>query len=310
MSEGRSTSALSGSGASAVSGGGGGGSGSTTGSQARSSSAISSAQAAAEAEEARLLEKEERARLQQLQRAAGAYSALEAKAGAARRVDGGSTAHARYLMGVAHSTGTAVQRRPKAFAPQQLAFDFASETPFQQHHGRSESAHQFSNAMYGADGARQERYWAAAPDFGVGRALAPVSGTGPWAGRKEPEELVRLPGDEARAAGLYQAAAEDGDAAAQYNLGLSCFTGTGVAKDAHRAARCYLAAANQGHAEAQDALASCHRYCCILPRTCPSCTASATNLLRGAASQSVITSVFDMMWSVVVSAWLVAERRG
>ena len=56
---------------------------------------------------------------------------------------------------------------------------------------------------------------------------------------------------EARAAQLYQAAADQGDADAQYNLGVAYTCGQGVAKDEARSAQLYQAAADQGHSDAQ-----------------------------------------------------------
>jgi hypothetical protein len=60
--------------------------------------------------------------------------------------------------------------------------------------------------------------------------------------------------DEARAVQLYQAAADQGLAAAQRNLGAMYAYGEGVAKDEARAAELYQAAADQGDADAQCAL--------------------------------------------------------
>lgn len=52
-----------------------------------------------------------------------------------------------------------------------------------------------------------------------------------------------------------RAAAEQGDAAAQYNLGVICEHGMGVAEDSAEAARWYEAAADAGFDAAKAALA-------------------------------------------------------
>ena len=52
----------------------------------------------------------------------------------------------------------------------------------------------------------------------------------------------------------YLAAAEKGDAQAQYNLGWCYVNGDGVAKDLKQAVYWYRKAADQGHAEAKEAL--------------------------------------------------------
>ena len=54
-----------------------------------------------------------------------------------------------------------------------------------------------------------------------------------------------------QAAAWYQKAANQGDAAAQFNLGLMYDNGQGVAQNDQQAAAWYQKAANQGHAKAQ-----------------------------------------------------------
>jgi TPR repeat protein len=57
--------------------------------------------------------------------------------------------------------------------------------------------------------------------------------------------------DYARASSVFQKAAERGDAAAQYNLGVMYDRGEGVAHDPKQAVAWYRKAAEQGHASAQ-----------------------------------------------------------
>ena len=60
--------------------------------------------------------------------------------------------------------------------------------------------------------------------------------------------------DFAEAAKWYRKAAEQGDAAAQYNLGIMYEEGTGVKQDFAEAAKWYRKAAEQGDTEAAAAL--------------------------------------------------------
>ena len=61
-------------------------------------------------------------------------------------------------------------------------------------------------------------------------------------------------GQNNKAAELYTLAANQGDASAQYNLGLMYDKGQGVAQDYNKAAELYTLAANQGDASAQNNL--------------------------------------------------------
>ena len=162
-----------------------------------------------------------------------------------------SSTRAAYLQAVAYGTGTAT-------LPENPPTQAASKV------------HQFSNSLYGASDERQSQYWGAA---GAGVARAVVDGDAPWAdalGKSETEALdeeptiegARIaPVNEATAAVLYKQAADQNDAEAQYSLGTSYFTGTGVRKDQVRAVQYYkLAADSGGHAGAQNALGFCHRF--------------------------------------------------
>ena len=60
--------------------------------------------------------------------------------------------------------------------------------------------------------------------------------------------------DEAEAVKWYRLAAEQGDAAAQFNLGLMYNNGRGVLKDEAEAVRWYRLAAEQGNTKAQNNL--------------------------------------------------------
>ena len=69
-----------------------------------------------------------------------------------------------------------------------------------------------------------------------------------------------VPQDDAEAARWTRLAAEQGHAPAQYSLGLLYFRGRGVAGDDAAAARWYRAAAEQGHPPGQAALSSLYAY--------------------------------------------------
>ena len=69
-----------------------------------------------------------------------------------------------------------------------------------------------------------------------------------------------VPQDDAEAVGWTRLAAEQGHAPAQYSLGLLYFRGRGVAGDDAAAARWYRAAAEQGHPPAQAALSDMYTY--------------------------------------------------
>ena len=60
-----------------------------------------------------------------------------------------------------------------------------------------------------------------------------------------------VPKDASQAAAWYRKAAEQGDAKAQFNLGLMYANGEGVPKDASQAVTWYRKAAEKGHARAQ-----------------------------------------------------------
>ncbi len=60
--------------------------------------------------------------------------------------------------------------------------------------------------------------------------------------------------DEAEAVRLYRLAADQGDAAAQYNLGRMFEKGKGVEKDEAKAVRLYRLSAKQGYSPSQEAL--------------------------------------------------------
>ena len=73
------------------------------------------------------------------------------------------------------------------------------------------------------------------------------------------EKGIGVEQDAADAVKWYRAAAEQGDAAAQNNLGLCYEKGIGVEQDAADAVKWYRAAAEQGDAEAQAKLGCCYR---------------------------------------------------
>ena len=70
------------------------------------------------------------------------------------------------------------------------------------------------------------------------------------------ERGVGVPQDYAQAADLYRRAAEQGNAAAQFNLGLLYDNGQGVQRDYAKAASWYIKAAEQGLPRAQYNLGS------------------------------------------------------
>ena len=69
-----------------------------------------------------------------------------------------------------------------------------------------------------------------------------------------------VPRDEVEAVKWYRKAAEQGFAPAQFNLGICHFNGEGVAKDSVQAVSWYRKAAEQGVAEAQSSLGFCYIY--------------------------------------------------
>ena len=95
------------------------------------------------------------------------------------------------------------------------------------------------------------------------------------AGKDDPTALVALAGlyqqgrgvpkDLARAAGLYQRAAELGNAEAQYNLGNLYLLGEGVARDDDWAFTWFRAAARQGHALARHNVEEFYRSAGVTP---------------------------------------------
>ncbi len=84
----------------------------------------------------------------------------------------------------------------------------------------------------------------------VGLGFAPTA----YAGPLEDGLAAYDNGDYATAARLYKLAADQGDAFAQYNLGLMYDIGERVTQNKQEAARLYKLAANQGIAEAQNNL--------------------------------------------------------
>uniref|UniRef100_UPI003567E3EB tetratricopeptide repeat protein n=1 Tax=Sneathiella sp. TaxID=1964365 RepID=UPI003567E3EB len=67
-------------------------------------------------------------------------------------------------------------------------------------------------------------------------------------------------GDFATALREWKPLAEQGDADAQYNLGVMYYNGTGVPQDYKQAVKWYTAAAEQGFANAQHNLALMYNY--------------------------------------------------
>ncbi len=78
-----------------------------------------------------------------------------------------------------------------------------------------------------------------------------------WAGFDEGMAAYNR-GDYATALREWRALAEQGDANAQYNLGLMNYHGRGVPQDYTQAMRWYRKAAEQGNARAQSSLGSMH----------------------------------------------------
>jgi len=67
-----------------------------------------------------------------------------------------------------------------------------------------------------------------------------------------------VPKDDVKAVKWYRKAADQGEAVAQWNLGLGYALGLGVPKDEVEAVKWYRKAADQGHAIAQFALGGCY----------------------------------------------------
>jgi len=74
-----------------------------------------------------------------------------------------------------------------------------------------------------------------------------------------PHDEAGLP-DWAKAFPLFQSAADQGRAAAQYETAKCYFSGRGTARDDAKAVHYFSLAAVQGHVDAQYRLAQCHRY--------------------------------------------------
>ena len=89
-----------------------------------------------------------------------------------------------------------------------------------------------------------------------GSALPMLAATPAWAGDIEDcdnaEALIRT--DPARAVAACRRLAGQGDAIAQYNLGLMYYNGRGILRDYAEAVRWYRKAADQGDADAQNNL--------------------------------------------------------
>lgn len=81
-----------------------------------------------------------------------------------------------------------------------------------------------------------------------------------WGASLEEAQAAYSAGDFMRAAGLFQSAAEQGDASAQYNLGVLYENGQGLAKDYGRAAVWYRKSADQGDVNAQNNLANLYMF--------------------------------------------------
>ena len=76
-----------------------------------------------------------------------------------------------------------------------------------------------------------------------------------------------VPKDDAEAVRWYRLAAEQGTAAAQFNLGLMYANGEGVPEDDAEAVRWYRLAAEQGDATAQSILGLMYASARVCPRT-------------------------------------------
>ena len=95
------------------------------------------------------------------------------------------------------------------------------------------------------------------------------------------EDGQGVPKDVGKAADLYQKAANQGHAGAQFNLGLLYVYGRGVSKDLGKAAELFQKAANQGHAGAQNNLAWLYENGWGVPQD----FGKATELYQKAANQ-------------------------
>jgi TPR repeat protein len=97
-------------------------------------------------------------------------------------------------------------------------------------------------------------------------------------------------GDFAKAAEIYQQAAQEGDVKAEYNLGLMYLNGDGVKQDNAEALKWFTASANGGFAEAQYRLGVIYFRDDIVPID----YAEAIKWYRAAASQGHVKSELDM----------------
>ncbi|MBI4676911.1 MAG: SEL1-like repeat protein [Elusimicrobia bacterium] len=122
-------------------------------------------------------------------------------------------------------------------------------------------------------------------------ALALLAGVAPaWAGSMEEAQAAYAAGDYVRAAPLFRTAAEQGDAVAQYNLGVLHENGQGVAKDYALAASWYRKAADQGYSPAQNNLANLYTFGLGVPLD----VKAAVTWLRRAAEQGEPGAQFNL----------------
>ena len=98
--------------------------------------------------------------------------------------------------------------------------------------------------------------------------------------------------DESEAVKWYRKAAEQGHAAAQYKLGVCYRNGRGVPTDESEAVKWYRNAAEQGHARAQFNLGWCYRN----GRGIPTDESEAVKWYRKAAEQGHAAAQFDLGW--------------
>ena len=113
-----------------------------------------------------------------------------------------------------------------------------------------------------------------------------------------------MPQDDAQAVKWYRLAADQGDASAQFNLGLVYRTGQGVPQDDAQAVKWYRLAADQGDASAQFNLGNTYD----IGRGVPQDYVQAHKWFNLSASRALVTDEKDVRDSAVKNRDILAAK--
>ena len=113
-----------------------------------------------------------------------------------------------------------------------------------------------------------------------------------------------MPQDDAQAVKWYRLAADQGDASAQFNLGLMYRTGQGVPQDDAQAVKWYRLAADQGDASAQFNLGNTYD----IGRGVPQDYVQAHKWFNLSASRALVTDEKDVRDSAVKNRDILAAK--